>query len=142
MCMTANDYETKKFVKRNKSKKEITVWKVYRVRQNIVNPCWMAGDAVKQGRIKSDRERRHNDYMDESFQDGYVRGIFRGIHVFLTRQGAREYAYHGENVFKCKAQMSDLVAIGGVDVGSYDRAVFMNIHITKEEFLRGKKGRN
>ena len=143
MCMLKNPSATKKFIDRNKN--EVVVWKVYRVyvgEDKVFSPIYYNGSYIKPGLIVSDR------LVDE--YDGYSR-IRRGIHVFLTREEARKYRdgeIYGGRVFKCSAQIGDLVGVGnkpwnmGNNFFCFKHAVFTKIHITTEEFEKGKKGRN
>jgi len=64
--------------------------------------------------------------------------IHRGIHVYLTRERARQAAYFSKKVFKCTAKIKDLIGVSTCN----GQAAFMKIHVTPEEFDRGKKGRN
>ena len=134
MCLIINRHETAEFFRKHDPDEEITVWKVYKVSgnkgENICPPFYRG--RISPGWIISNRRTTS------------IRGqtiVARGIHVFLTRESARDYrgcfsSRVTDRVFKCKAKVSDLVALNLI------QAVFMKIHITKEEFERGKKGRN
>jgi len=156
MCLVKNNEATEKFRKKNKNKKEVVVWKIYCVNDNRVSPIIYDNGCVNPGRIESNRTNKHHD------NDNYDDEINRGIHVYLSRRVARkkggyrlkvhQNGHRGldflcirfslEKIFRCTAKMSDLVAVGGYSNDRHDEAVFMKIHISPEDFERGKKGRN
>jgi len=117
----------------------ITVWKVYRVRTGMVASP-IRGGTVDYGLIKSNRRSVHSDHLDV-YQEHHTT-FYRGIHVCLTRERAREYMCRSqhERVFKCTAEVNKMVGLG---VSSdKNQAVFMEIFISKKEFEKGIKGRN
>jgi len=140
MCMYKEEEETKAFLKKHKGQKEVVVWKLYRVYNDSdrVYPPHRCCGGVTGGVIKSDRRRKSKD-KDDEYGGTYIN---RGIHVYTTRGEARYhqrgYGNGSTRVFKCTAKLKDLV---GVNAHSR-HAVFMKIHITPEEFEKGKKGRN
>ena len=137
MCMKRGIRETSGLIKKHKDKKEIIVWKVYLIGTytgDVMPPFFYgsrAGGAVKSGTIKSNRPCQPKRVWDGM-------SIYRGIHVFLNRERARDAAYGNRRVFKCTAKIEDLIGVGFY----CDQAAFMQIHITPEEFEKGKKGRN
>jgi len=139
MCLVKDMKATQKFSKKNRNKKKLVVWKLYKVLSGgVVYPIIFDNEPVKAGWIKSDRQSKSKDDQDYPYREWC--DVNRGIHVYLSRQQARvmrdicDY----EQIFRCTANVSDLV---GID-DRQKEAVFMKIHITKEEFERGKKGRN
>jgi len=138
MCLEKNRDATEKFRKKNKNKRKVVVWKIYCVdNNNIVSPAiYDDGGCTNPGYIESDRIDKYQDEYD------MCNTINRGIHVYVSRGKAREMRDIGEKIFKCTAKIDDLVAVGGYRSGRKDEAVFMKIHISKEEFEKGIKGRN
>jgi len=137
MCLFKGHKTIDEFLAKNKGKKKVTVWKAYKTNSfGYVYPMFFPkGIDIRPGLILSDRQSRSHDKSDN---DCY---IYKGIHVCLTRREARLWCEDdGERVFKCTALLCDLIAVGhDSDSGE---AVFMKIHISKEEFEKGKKGRN
>jgi len=137
-----NDLRQKKrFLKKNKKKDEVTVWKLYHIcPDGKVEPVLYPMVNLKPitpGCIQSHRSTKAWENCRDKFY------IYEGIHVFLTRKAVRKYKkdhFDSEcQVFKCTAKIEDLVAVG---VGKFKQAVFMKIYISPEEFEEGKKGRN
>lgn len=130
------------FLNKHVGKTEITVWKVYVVDEGDVYPeYYSTRKVIKPGWIKSDRNSQFNDEYDDENEEGICGQVVnRGIHVYLTRKTARENCYYPCRVFKCTARLADLVAVG--NLYNPDEAVFMKIRLTREEWTKGKKGRN
>ena len=144
MCLAKNKDATKKFLKKNKNKKKVVVWKLYRIYDDgEVYPPYYHIYTVKPGVIKSNRTSIKHDLGDSRS----INAVNRGIHVFINRKAARHDLrtwFQGlkTKVFKCEAMVEDLVAVGGGHRLSTSEAVFMKIFISPEEFEKGKKGRN
>jgi len=137
MCLLRDEKKTDEFRRKHKGT-EITVWKVYIVNDGIVyNAYQVSNPPISPGWIKSNRQSKFVDCLDT------VKWITRGIHVYLTRKEARMNTFGNKRcrVFKCTALVDDLVAVG-TDNFSYREAVFTEIHISREELVKGMKGRN
>lgn len=148
MCLWKNDEATGEFRRINRNVKEVVVWKVYSVfdgyddAEEVFSPYKRSGP-IKVGKIQSNRNSIDVDWNDGHYGCG-GKTIHRGIHVILNRAAARRLAsrHKEDRVFRCTAKMSDLVAVGGFDgVDPTCHAVFMKIHISEEDFERGKKRR-
>lgn len=144
MCLFYNKDRTTKFKKRNKYKKFVTVWKIYRKLndgdyQSIMFPG--KNNIKKNSVVVSDRygQKAGSDVMDTFYYGD--RCIWRGIHVFLNRRLARSYLQYHKNmprpfsseilefkVVKCRAKIQDLVCCNG-----WGEAVFMKIKVGYNE---------
>jgi hypothetical protein len=148
MCLCKNNEATEKFRKNNKNKRKVVVWKLYRIYENgEVYPLYYHLYPVKPGFIKSNRTSIKDEMCNIRSLYNDVLVVNRGIHVFTTRKAARHdwrtwFSGLKTKLFKCEAMVKDLVAVGGDSNSSTSEAVFMKIHISKEEFEKGKKGRN
>lgn len=145
MCLYKSEMGTDFFREKNTGKKEVVVWKLYRVNSNNKLSPLYAGRYGKdiaiprtQINIVSDRKKIKNDYFDT-----FMWEINRGIHVFTSREAARNYKRQyfpcakRVRVFRCTAQMKDFV---GANTGQ--QAVFMKVRLSEEDFDKGVKGRN
>jgi len=156
MCLIEDKKATQTFLKKHETNEEVVVWKIYYVTGvdgKVIPPCCPMKyiTEVNAGCIKSNRRVKHYDDDDRMGYGPVPNKISRGIHVYFTRADARlninvHGTYEGDHcrVFRCTAKMEDLIAVGvhaGVDE-TIRQAVFMKIHITPEEFEKGKKGRN
>jgi len=139
MCLQSDPKYTEDF-KDKKRGETITVWKVYEIINKKVFSPFRREEVDLPGIVSSNRTSVAWDEYDASCLVLYRRriNVYRGIHVLLTRQAAREFKNSEERVFKCTAKVNDLV---GIEPNNQS-AVFMKIHISKEEFNRGIKGRN
>ena len=135
--MKKNDKVTSEFL-RDHQDDEVVVWKVYYTPgPQVVYPLYYDRTTLVQpGWIVSNRESQDDDSHDTGTF------ILRGIHVYMTEQVAKAELSCWEdgrcNIFRCIAKKSDLVAIGGEFNNSIDRAVFMKINLSKEEFEKGR----
>jgi hypothetical protein len=67
----------------------------------------------------------------------YNKTIEAGIHVFLNKNDANyiSYIYQNFYVIKCKAKISQLIAVG--EYGHYSNtAVFRSIYVPRTEYIR------
>jgi len=172
MCLTVDEEKTKK-MKKEKSGK-ITVWKVYQINgwwnedgepPYVYSPVYY-GLPLNSGDIVSDRPTTEYPIKDlkkkpwvndcKTLRRGKKIDIKinLGIHVFLTREGARKYkkdlkssnlVYIGERevgIFRCTADIIDLVAVGTTEYHAVHSgtAVFTKIHISPEDWSKALKG--
>lgn len=143
MCMEVGEYETAEFLRKHNVDEEITVWKLYRVvGKDVIPPFFHRNGCICPGKIVSNRKTR-NCAKKPRYDGTSYPTVARGIHVYLTRKAARRALniwFLPGRIFKCTAEVADLIAVG--NYCNREEAVFMKIYISKEEFEKGKKGKN
>lgn len=146
MCLHANKRSTDEFKQKKTGK--ITVWKVYRKIGKKLYSTIYPTRSIKSGNIVSNINTTRFPLNNE-FNSSFYFCIGKGIHVFLTREIARNYKnrnvltrsfFRSKDyvVVKCLADMKDFVACNT----NKSEAVFTKIHISPDEFERGLKNRN
>ena len=139
MCLNIEENES--FVEKLLSKKEITCYKVYRMnrhRKVLYSPCF-SQEISNFGVIKSNRQNK-NIIPEEGNQ------VEHGIHVFVNKKDAEDYAYLKEKVVvPVLCRENDLIAIGTFETGfhksnygngikSFQSAAFMKVRIRSRDW--------
>jgi len=145
MCLHADKRSTDELKKKTG---KITVWKVYRkIGKKLYSPTYPT-KPIKPGNIVSNRNTTRFPLNDE-FYGAFYFSLGKGIHVFFTRDIARNYKNRNVLtrsffcsrdyvVVKCLADMKDFVACNT----KKSEAVFTKINISPDEMERGFKNRN
>jgi hypothetical protein len=134
-CYHRNDW-TEEFLKNNKGKKEIIVYKVYENLNNELVTPFMC-KKFKPGLIKSNSTGKRCK-VDQKI-------IYRGIHVFLSRKDCKcciEDIYSGRNriIVPVTVKLSELISVGGFDSRDSDRcAVFKSVYLAEADYNRALK---
>ena len=131
MCLTIDEQVTKKFLEKNKNKKEVVVWKIIKLWEEgihspnkYVTPYFAAAINAGWFKTKGKLERSKSFVFPGRT---YIGG--GTIHVFTNRRAARlERKLIKGKIIKCKALVKDFVA-AGMD----NDLCFKKIWISKEE---------
>lgn len=139
MCLVYNKKATKEFIEKNKGRKTLTAYKVYKVKDGKLFPIFYPTIPLKAGMLGSSRIEQE---VGKDEQDGIVnRNIYvnRGIHVFLLEEESKAaekwYNEHYENyenyvVVPVTCYLSDICAVNEVT----NEAVFMTVRLSKKNY--------
>lgn len=146
MCLLYNKEKTNQFLEEHKTRKTVTVYKVYEVKGDKLLPVYYKGDDVKPGVIKSNRQDKKPMGDKQDIKTAIDICMYRGIHVFLIREEANTVAaYHTNNIHNSmgikyvvvpvRCYLSELCGVNEVE----NEAVFMSINISKKAYQEGIK---
>jgi len=154
MCLCVDEQKTKK-MSGYKQQGPITVWKVYEfLNGRLYSPLYGGSDHVA-NLVVSDRDVQEfsHDDLDIRYPDCSHYYIYRGIHVCLTREAAREYKRllkrNQRNsakkfvIVRCTTDLKHFVAAGHsyYTLNKCDNgAVFMKIHVSPEDHDKALNG--
>jgi NACalpha-BTF3-like transcription factor len=135
MCLDHDEKLTenlKKSMKKGKKGKHV-FYKTFRVESGKLKTTYKLVSVRSAGDLVSNRTKKELSYDERCY------GVERGIHVFMSLNGARSDidCGNGDIVVKVTARPEDLVAVGTFD--DEDSEVFMKVNISKEEFDRALK---
>lgn len=132
MCLYGDFKLTQKFLKENKNKKNITVYKVFAkifdykkkpgVYSLVYNKKW------HRGINKSNSKRKILPIQEDEL-------VSRGIHVYLNKEDAIRVASYSSIRFivEMKASLKDLIAVeGDSTLGEFREATFTKVDIGPE----------
>ena len=136
MCAYVNLVEQEKFLKKNKGKKIVTVYKIMSI-DNTLKMFRLISPYVYHmyfpGIIKSDSRAK--------LQTQNNREINKGIHCYISLKWAKfkQERFLGENttIIKLEANMSDLIC-----VGYNDEVVFRKVKLHENEYKRIQNEKN
>lgn len=127
MCCTPNLSDTFKFLKQNKRRKTVKVYKVLRGETSLYSPYQYK--TYKPGVNNSNSRRAKPLLREESL-------IEKGIHVFLNRAGANYLVnLEGGRVVEFIAKIKDFICVGRYGDRT-DNAVFRRVYLSKKEYDR------
>lgn len=134
MCLNFSHSLTEQYKRKNRNRKWITVYKAVRIDEQGSLKTSIQNESIQNGWYESNRNQ-----VDLEMYEKSTGTINYGIHVLLNKRVASKYYNNGLILLKCKAKISDFVAIEDPNANmSCREAVFMKIWIPAEEIRKAK----